>query len=312
LESDNTLLAYFNNRKILITGSNGFVARNLIEELKTSDCIIHGIDISENANRNIEFHTCDLTDPKAFTAVLSEIEPHFIFHTAAIVTAERDSSLLSDMLKLHCETINNIFNALKESQELKLVVNFGTTEEYGDYNGKPFAEDMLERSLSPYAVTKTAGIHLACMLGKNDAFPVISVRPGVLFGRYQPETKFIPYIIKQLKNNDPLELSPCRQTRDFISVRSMIQILLELTASEKYTIGEVYNIASGRSWQLKEVVEMTKKALNSSSDIEYGALPYRRNEIMEFNVSTEKINALIDLSSIPPFEKDYAEFLKGF
>jgi len=291
----------FKNKKILITGSNGFVGRNLVEKLSEYDCYVYGIGVEDtNKNQGINYYKCDITNHNNLKKIILDIKPNYVFNLAAIVTAARDYSLTGKMIDLHIKTLFNFYEILKEEDFLDLFINFGSTEEYGDYDGKAFKEDFFEKSNSPYAATKTAAVHLAYMFGHNEKFPIISVRPGVLFGEYQDENKFVQYVINQLKNNNDLKMTPGEQTRDFIYIQTFIELLLELIQSNDYSFGDIYNIASGESLSLKEFVLTLKDILKSESKINFGALEYRENEIMNFNVSIEKlkntINRTIDIN----------------
>lgn len=309
----NKLNDVFKNKKILITGSNGFIGRNLVEKLQNYSSEIYGLDMQkENKNENITYFECDITRIEPLKEVLNRVKPHYIFHLAAVVSAAREYSLFPTMLDIHVRTLYYFYQILKESKELELFINFGSTEEYGDYGEVPFQEDFFEKSSSPYSVSKTAGIHFAYLVGKNEKFPIISIRPGVLFGKYQSEQKFIPYIIKHLKEHKELHLTACEQMRDFIHVDRFIDILFLLISLRNYTYGEIYNISSGESISLRNVVEYAKEQLSSESKINYGALQYRENEMMKFNVSNDKVKkALNNEKIVNQFKEDFKKFLKN-
>ena len=303
----NTTAKHFNDSSILITGCNGFVGKNLIGALKASSCRITGVDLStENRPEGIDFIRADLTDPEQIRSLVEKTRPDYIFHLAAVVTADRDYSKFPEMLQMHASTLHHFFNALKDFSGL--FINFGTTEEYGEYGGLPYEEHFYEKSLSPYAVTKSCGTHYVYMRGKNENFPAITVRPAVLFGEYQSESKFIPYVISNLLQNKQLDLSPCEQSRDFLYIGHFIRILLELIKSNRHSPGEIYNIASGQSVTLKTIVDTLKTQLNSKSTVNYGAVPYRKNEIMDFRISIKKIRDLMQFTDTIDSINDIKEF----
>lgn len=302
----------FNGKTILLTGSNGFVGRNLIEVLIKYNCKIVGIGRNKtNKNPSISYFSCDLRDKNLLKNIINEIKPNYIFNLAAIVTAKRDYSLYEDMIDLHCKSLYFFYDILSCEKYFDLFINFGTCEEYGDYQGLPFEENFFERSNSPYAASKTAGIRFTRMIGKNEKFPIISIRPSVIFGKYQNESKFTQYVINNLKNNRPLNLTKCEQTRDFIYVEKFINYLLELIKSKNYNFGEIYNVASGKSIRLKDFVKLAKVLLNSNSKINFGIKKYRDNEIMQFNVSIDKIEKSLNKKIIINFEDDLKQYLKN-
>lgn len=143
--------------------------------------------------------------------------PDYIINLASIVTAERNLSLFDELISSNLKVLLNLFERFKEDKTLKLFIQFGSSEEYGS-EGSPFKEDNREKPNSPYVLIKQLTTNTALMLHRNYKYPVTVVRPGNLFGPGQNESKFIPYIIKQLRENKPLNVSPCEQKRDFIYI----------------------------------------------------------------------------------------------
>lgn len=58
-------------------------------------------------------------------------------------------------------------------------------------------------------------------------------------------------------------------------------------------MGEIVNVSSGNSISLKEIIEFYKSELHSTSEVHYGALPYRENEAMDLRCSIGKMNRII-------------------
>lgn len=134
------------------------------------------------------------------------------------------------------------------------------------------------------------------MMYYNFQYPIFVVRPSNLFGKYQSEKKFIPYIVEQLKNNNDLFLSSCTQARDFLSVNAFIFYLEKLIINYNKAIGNIINIGAGKSIILKDIVEFTKSYLNSSSKVSYGALGNLKetdifcNTMLYTQITRESIN----------------------
>ena len=173
-----------------------------------------------------------------------------------------------------------------------MFVQFGSSEEYGN-DGSPFTETMREEPNSPYALVKQFTTNTAMMMHSNYAFPTVVVRPGNLFGPFQGKTKFIPYIIDNLKKGDPLNVTPCEQKRDFIYVDDFAWVISRLLENYNKAVGEIINVSSGESISLKEIIESCRKALGSVSQVNYGALPYRENEMMDLKCSVVKLESII-------------------
>ena len=58
--------------------------------------------------------------------------------------------------------------------------------------------------------------------------------------------------------------------------------------------GEVVNVGSGISISLKEIILYLKEKLNSSSEIKFGTIPYRKNEMMNFSLDISKLENILN------------------
>lgn len=278
---------------IFLIGGSGFIGKNLVEYLSASYHIVV-VDkfIDEEFFKkypSVETLKMDLVNDK----IPSDFEkPDYIINLASIVTAERDFSLFDGLISSNLKVLLNLYERFKEEKNLKLFVQFGSSEEYGS-EGSPFVETMREQPNSPYALVKQLTVNTALMLHANYGFPSMVVRPGNLFGKYQNKSKFIPYIISQLREGKPINVTLCEQKRDFISADDFAWCLGELLKNWKECIGEIVNVASGKSVSLKQIIETCKVVIGKDAKINYGALPYRENEVMDLKCSVDKLSRII-------------------
>ena len=100
-------------------------------------------------------------------------------------------------------------------------------------------------------------------------------------------------MIENLKKGDPLNVTPCEQKRDFIYADDFAWAIGKLLENHPKAVGEIVNVSSGESISLKEIIENCRKATNSTSQVNYGALPYRENEMMDLRCSVAKLESII-------------------
>lgn len=290
---------YFNNKKILITGVNGFIGKNLVEVLSNYNVSIYGIGRKPyKSNELARYYQFDITNYSILESVLKEIKPNLIINLASIVTASREYEFFFKMVNINLNVLYYFYKIWKKCNlKFDLFINFGSAEEYGNYSDIICEEDLWEKSNSPYAVTKTAGTRFIYMVANNEFFPAITVRPSMLFGEYQSKRKLIPYVINLLIDNKEVELTNGEQKRDFLYVKKFCRLLLDLINSKKYKYGEIYNICSGIQFRLKDIILYIQRKLEiSDSKILFGKLPYRNNEIMNFKISNKKIKNIISFN----------------
>lgn len=283
---------------LYLIGGSGFIGKNLARLLYPHYSIsVFDKNIDESFFRNyptVETITMDLATEKIAENYPT---PDYLINLASIVTAERDLSLFDGLISSNLKVLLNLFERFKNDENLKLFIQFGSSEEYGNEHS-PFHEDMRECPNSPYALIKQLTTNTALMLHRNYKFPATIVRPGNLFGPGQNENKFIPYIIKQLRENKPLNVSPCEQKRDFIYIEDFTNYIHDILRNYHKCIGEIINVSNGTSISLREIIEFYKHYLKSSSVINYGALPYRENEAMDLCCDISKLLKIIHSNDI--------------
>lgn len=280
--------------KICLIGGSGFIGKNLVDYFTPNyDVIVVDKYIDEPffaQYPQVEIIKLELDKQQ----ISADVEtPDYIINLASIVTAERDLSLFDGMISSNLKVLLNLYERFKGDDRLKMFIQFGSSEEYGN-EGSPFVETMREVPNSPYALVKQMTVNTALMLQRNYGFPAMIVRPGNLFGKYQGTSKFIPYVISQLKENKPLDVTPCEQKRDFIYASDFAWCIGELIKNYQKCIGEIINVASGNSVSLKQIIDTCKHIINSSSEVHYGALPYRENEVMDLKCSVDKLSKIIN------------------
>lgn len=299
--------------KILIAGGFGFIGKNLYEYLsKNYEVIIIDKSIDNvflSKYREIKYYQYNFDKDMNLEEILKKEKPNYIINLISIVTAERNMRVFNEMIKANLDILLNFYEASKNLEFLKLFIQFGSGEEYGNIDS-PFVENDREEPNSPYSLVKQLTTNTAIMLNKNYKFPICVVRPGNLFGKYQGEDKFIPYIIKQLLNDFPIDTTFGEQKRDFIYTERFSEGIELIIQSYDGAIGEIINLSSGESLSLKEIIIYLKEKLSSKSIVNFGAIPYRENEMMNFRLDINKFKKLTGFSFDVNTYEDLNKFVK--
>ena len=283
--------------KIFLIGGSGFIGKNLVRclspyyQISVFDKYIDHDFFADYPSVNV--YQLDLVADKIPSEIIA---PDYIINLASIVTAERDLSLFDELISSNLKVLLNLYERFKDISSLKLFIQFGSSEEYGSINS-PFKEENREYPNSPYALVKQLTTNTALMLYRNYGFPAMVVRPGNLFGPGQNKNKFIPYVIEQLKKGEMLNVSPCEQKRDFIYIDDFVFYIKMLLERSCKCVGQIVNVSSGESVSLRAIIEFYKKNLQSTSKVNYGALPYRPNEAMDLICDIGKLQSIIHSQS---------------
>jgi nucleoside-diphosphate-sugar epimerase len=282
-------------KQVFLVGGSGFIGKHLSLYLAKNGYVVTIYDKKVDHKYfsmypSIKTVQMDLISQK----IPDEVDPpDYIINLASIVTADRDLSLFHQLASSNLEVLLNLFDRFKYSSRLRLFIQFGSSEEYG-MGDSPYLEGEREYPISPYGVVKQLTTNTVLMLYHNYGFPAMVVRPANLFGPLQDRQKFIPYVIEQLRKHAPLYVSPCKQKRDFMHVGDFSYLIGRLMNHFSSCVGEIVNVGSGKSISLRDVIEIYREALSSSSLIYYGALPYRKNEAMDLVCNIDKLMSLVD------------------
>jgi CDP-paratose synthetase len=155
-------------------------------------------------------------------------------------------------------------------------------------------DTVLDRFINSYALTKKQfgdWLKFSCL---NERIQVINLKLEHFFGPGTANTNFITLMVqKMLKNDSVIALTKCEQNRDFLYVDDLLSVYdLMLKNHNEFEIYENFTVGAGKNSSLKEILEFIKIETSSKSILDYGAIPYRNNEIMESSNDIKRLNAL--------------------
>lgn len=183
---------------------------------------------------------------------------------------------------------------------LKGFVQIGSSDEYGNAPS-PQNEAMRESPISPYACAKVAASHLIQTLHRTEGFPGVVARLFLVYGPGQNLQRFVPQVISGCLQNNRFPVSRGDQLRDFCYIDDIADGLLQLAACEPAQ-GEVFNLASGRSISVANMIEKIHTHIGTGTP-EYGKVPYRTGESASLFADITKVAAITDWSPTTTLEQ---------
>ena len=141
----------------------------------------------------------------------------------------------------------------------------------------------------------------------------VNIELQQMFGPGDDDSKFFTYVIQQcLNNKDTLPMTLGEQQRDFIYIDDVVSayLLILEQASQQTEYWLRYELGSGQVISLRQYVETVKKLTGAKTKLDFGALPYRQNEIM---FSQANIQALREIGWHPTksFEEGLIQTIEG-
>lgn len=304
-------------RKVLVTGGAGFIGSHLAEKLVSLGADVYILTRKssdlwrlDSVKDKIFIYGVDFLNPGDLKEVLRKISPEIVFHTMADIRVNRELELLGHMIENNFQSMINLIGSL-DKDKLKLFVNFGTCEEYGD-GEVPFLESQREIPVSPYSLSKTMGTYFSSYLAKIEDFPIVIIRPFLTYGPKQVNNQLIPFMIRSMIKGEKVNSTKMEQTRDFIHVNDVVSALMKIPVSDVKK-GEIINICSGEEVQVKEVVEKICDLTERSFE-EYvrTSAPYRIGEMMHFYGSNEKAKKLLNWEPEISFKQGLKETVEWY
>lgn len=151
---------------------------------------------------------------------------------------------------------------------------------------------VLYKYLNAYALSKNQFLEWGKQFSHEKKICFVNIRLEHMYGPGDDVSKLPTRIIKDCMANVPeINLTPGEQMRDFVYIEDVIsgyEILLERAVSQAESFQE-YSLGSGKAVSIREFIETIHRLSNSKTRLNFGALPYRENEIMNSEANTEKL-----------------------
>ncbi|MDD5492652.1 MAG: NAD(P)-dependent oxidoreductase [bacterium] len=124
----------------------------------------------------------------------------------------------------------------------------------------------------------------------------INIELEHFYGPYDDDSKFVTNIVhKLLSKVDHIDLTAGKQKRSFIYIDDAVDAFIKIIRHSNSLTQGFYNyqVGSGQKVTVRKFVEMAKKIThNRKTNLNFGALPYRENEVMDPQLDLKKLMAL--------------------
>lgn len=257
--------------RVLITGITGFVGSHLADYIienhpevevfgmvrwrSRMENILHIVD-------KVVLVEADLKDIVSLKKCLVDIKPDRIFHLAAQSFVPTSWKLPAETFAINSIGQINLFEAVLSLNLSPKIQVTGSSEEYGHVNSDeiPMKETNPLRPLSPYAVSKVAQDLLGWQYFKSYGLKTVRTRGFNHTGPRRGDVFICSNFAKQIagiekgKREPVLYVGNLEAKRDFTDVRDIVRAYW--ICVEKGEEGEVYNIGTGKTYSMREVLDI--------------------------------------------------------
>lgn len=290
-------------QKALIIGGAGFVGGHLIRFL--CEQIKLDVYVTKLFNEKIEeeyihaenIYNLDITNKEQVLCLLEEIKPDYIFHLAAqssVFLSWKEPALTFNINVIGTIHVLEAVKSLGLNSKLLLI---GSAEQYGQIKQEdlPISESLPVNPGNPYAVSKASQEMIASMYVKSYGMDIVMVRAFNHIGPGQSPVFVISDFAKQVAEiekglREPvIYVGNLEAKRDFTDVRDIIRGYWMLM--EKGNRGEVYNIGSGKSFEIKDMLISLINLSLANISYEVDPAKFRPTDILDIRADISKIHS---------------------
>ncbi len=285
------------NKKVFITGANGFVGSHMLDYLLSKkNYKIYGLIKINAQKRNIkhllnkvDFLEGDITDRVSIDTIIKKFKPDYIYHFAALSWVSPSWNMPNAYFNVNAlGTINLLESVRKYNLNCKILISC-TPEEFGDVKKKdlPINEETLVSPVNHYAASKVAQDAICQSYFASYKMKIVRCRA---FNHEGPRrdingaiASFANQIAKIESNlqTNTIEVGNLNAIRNFTHVSDMVRAYY--LAMTKGKPGELYLIGSDLIYSMKQILK--KLISHSNKKINY--------KIVKSRIRPTELNYLI-------------------
>lgn len=244
-------------KKIVITGSNGFIgsflAKKLIQQKYDVTCFVRYGSNIELLHENSKIVYVDFSNDKEISNLLQNQE--IIIHVAALTRAKK----WQQFNKINIELTEKLINFYNTSNSLKQFIFISSQAAAGPAKNKiPKIESDLCTPISMYGKSKLAAENIIREKAKK-TWTII--RPVAVFG---PGEKDFLQIFKMVKKHISIFAGYSKKYFNLIYVDDLTDIIIKTIGNQK-AYNQIFFASVGNVYSLDDFISNLEKVMNTSS-----------------------------------------------
>lgn len=312
------------NKKILVTGADGFIGSHLTEALVRKGCDVRAFVLYNSFNSWGWLDNCAPDVAGKFAVFAGDIrDPHgvkkamegcdVVMHLAALIAIPYSYHSPDTYVDTNVKGTLNIVQAARELGVEK-VVHTSTSEVYGTARFVPITEEHPLNGQSPYSATKIGADQIAMSFHCAFDTPVATMRPFNTYGPRQSARAVIPTAITQLAlGKRKIKLGALTPTRDFNYVLDTVRGFIAVAESGQ-TVGEVVNCGSNYEISIGDTVKLIAEIMGVDVEIETDDMRIRpeKSEVERLWCDNAKLERLTGFKPQTPLRSGLEQTINWF
>lgn len=283
-------------KRILITGSEGFIGSSLRSKLVKLGANVTGFDIQNGQ---------DVTDNLKLKKIIRE-NFEAVYHLAGFSGSNKSNFDIEKCIKLNSVVTADIIKLIIEnSPQTKLILS-GSRLEYGKPQYLPVDENHPTIPNSAYGISKLASTQLALVFARSNSLKTTIFRTSNVYGPHKKSNfkgyNVINYFIDEAKKGGILTIfGEGKQIRDYIYINDLVDAFI--SGFDQKANGQVYNLGYGRPIEFIEMAKSIIKVVGKGK-IKYVKWPqdFKGVETGDYVSNINKIKNELDFTPKINFE----------
>lgn len=265
---------------ILVTGGAGFIGSNLVDALVARGYAVRVLDNLSTGKRSnlpvvegVELIVGDVADAGTVRRAVEGCRA--VVHLAAVASVQAS---VDDPAGTHQSNLVGTLNLCEAMRDIGIrrVVFASSAAVYGNNGeGEPICEETPKAPLTPYAADKLASEHYLDFYRRQHGLEPVIFRFFNIYGPRQdpssPYSGVISIFTERAQKSLPIAVfGDGEQTRDFVYVGDLVEILVQALESAEVQEGAV-NVGLNQSTSLNQLLEAVGNVLAGLPDVNYQA-----------------------------------------
>jgi UDP-glucose 4-epimerase len=303
----------------LVTGGAGFIGSHLVEYLALRGYPVRLFDNFETGQRSNLLHISqppeviegDIADADAIRRAMEGV--NVVYHLAARASVQASVENPAETHRICATGTLNVLNAAREAG-VRRVVYAASASAYGIPAGDVQSESDTVHPLSPYAAAKLAGEEYMQAFAATYGIETVSLRFFNIFGPRQRADSPYSGVIAIFAGlvtagKTPTIFGDGLQSRDFTYVTDVVQALVRAAKAVDVS-GNVYNVGTGRSVTLLDLVAALNRHLGTNITPKHG--PERAGDIRHSHADISRARRDLGYEPAVSFDDGLKETLRWY
>jgi CDP-glucose 4,6-dehydratase len=267
---------FWQGRRVLVTGPNGFVAAWLIEGILAAGGEVVGydrspvgtLDLHPGLRDRVELVIGDLTDQPKIEQALADHGIQTIFHLAAQSSISISSRSPIPAFESNIRGTWCVLDAARAYGKVETIAVASSLTAYGDQDSSPFDESFPLNGNDPYAASKACTDIIARCFAATSGMPIAAARTANIFGPADPHLDHIipGTLLSLLRGERPEIRSDGSPSKGYLHVSDIVSayMLLGERAAGLDVRGRAFNIHPDEPISVLELVRLMMKVADRS------------------------------------------------